>query len=108
VVAAKLDAIKNARRRQRQLENGSAGASAAPAAAAPVPNGTDADADELRDDIVVRWEHMERSLSSTRASLSPAERRRFEGIYREFVVGRNGEMPNGEAANEIGGRSSLM
>ncbi|OOQ85383.1 peroxin-1 Pex1-Penicillium chrysogenum [Penicillium brasilianum] len=109
VVAAKLDAIKNARRRQRQLENGSAAAGSTPApAAAPVTNGTDSDADGLRDDIIVRWEHIERSLSSTRASLSPAERRRFQSIYREFVVGRNGEMPNGEAANEIGGRSSLM
>ncbi|KAI2787535.1 hypothetical protein POX_f07904 [Penicillium oxalicum] len=111
VVAAKLDAIKSARRRQRQLENGLTAASSTPAAA-PTTNGAGAGAeaenDGLRDEIVVRWEHMERSLKSTRASLSPAERRRFQGIYREFVVGRNGEMPNGEAANEIGGRSSLM
>ncbi|KAJ5485142.1 hypothetical protein N7539_005130 [Penicillium diatomitis] len=107
VVAAKLDAIKSARRRQRQLENGSASASSAPAAATAA-NEAGVEADGLRDEIVVRWEHMERSLKSTRPSLSPAERRRFQGIYREFVVGRNGEMPNGEAANEIGGRSSLM
>ncbi|KAJ5176121.1 uncharacterized protein N7482_001998 [Penicillium canariense] len=106
IVAAKLDAIKNARRRQRQVEGGSAGVGAG--LSAPVANGADADADELRDDIIVRWEHIECSLNSTRSSLSAAERRRFQGIYREFVVGRNGEMPNGEAANEIGGRSSLM
>jgi peroxin-1 len=62
----------------------------------------------MRDEIIVRWEHVERSLASTRSSLSSTERRRLEGIYREFVDGRDGEMPNGEATNEIGGRSSLM
>jgi hypothetical protein len=57
---------------------------------------------------VIRWEHIERSLASTRCSLSEAERRRLEAIYHEFVVGRNGEMPTGEGAREIGGRTSLM
>ncbi|KAJ5113210.1 hypothetical protein N7456_001744 [Penicillium angulare] len=107
VVAAKLDAIKNSRRRQRQVENGTAG-SAPASVSAPAANGTEASADELRDEIIVRWEHVERALNTTRPSLSSAERRRFQGIYREFVVGRNGEMPNGEAGNEIGGRTSLM
>jgi peroxin-1 len=107
VIAAKLEAIKNSRRRQRQLENGSVNASSN-AAATPATNGAEATTDELRDEIVVRWEHVERSLATTRSSLSPAERRRLNGIYREFVAGRNGEMPNGEASNEIGGRSSLM
>lgn len=106
VIAAKLDAIKNSRRRQRQLENG--GAHTAAAAAAPTTNGAEASADELRDEIIVRWEHVERALKTMRSSLSDAERRRFQGIYREFVAGRNGEMPNGEAVNEIGGRTSLM
>jgi peroxin-1 len=105
VVAAKLEAIKNSRRRQRQIENGTA--SNGPAAA-PATNAADGSADEMRDEIIVRWEHVERSLASTRSSLSSTERRRLEGIYREFVDGRDGEMPNGEATNEIGGRSSLM
>lgn len=102
VIAPKLDAIKNSRRRQRQFEQGAA------AGAAPVANGTQPSGDELHDEIIVRWEHIERSLATTRSSLSEAERRRFQAIYREFVVGRNGEMPNGEAGNEIGGRTSLM
>ncbi|KAI2711382.1 hypothetical protein CBS147318_8050 [Penicillium roqueforti] len=105
VISAKLEAIKNSRRRQRQLEQGLSGANNA---AAPVANGTEPDADELHEDIIVRWEHVERSLATTRGSLPPAELRRLQGIYREFVAGRNGEMPNGEAANEIGGRTSLM
>ena len=107
VIAAKLEAIKHSRRRQRQLENGSVNTGSS-AAATPATNGVDSSADELREEIIVRWEHIERSLASTRSSLSPAERRRLTGIYREFVAGRNGEMPNGEASNEIGGRSSLM
>ncbi|KAJ6108500.1 hypothetical protein N7523_009823 [Penicillium sp. IBT 18751x] len=107
VIAAKLEAIKTSRRRQRQLENSSANTGSS-ATANPATNGADPSADELRDEIIVRWEHIERSLASTRASLSPAERRRLTGIYREFVAGRNGEMPNGEPSNEIGGRSSLM
>ncbi|KAJ5346538.1 hypothetical protein N7541_009020 [Penicillium brevicompactum] len=104
VVSAKLEAIKNSRRRQRQLEQGSAGSNDP----ASVANGPEPAADELREDIIVRWEHVERSLNTTRSSLSPPERRRLQGIYREFIAGRNGEMPNGEAANEIGGRTSLM
>ncbi|KAJ5172588.1 hypothetical protein N7492_005181 [Penicillium capsulatum] len=107
VVAAKLDAIKNSRRRQRQIENGTATAHAAPGAPGSTTNGAEAE-HELRDDIIVRWEHVERALKTTRSSLSDTERRRFQGIYREFVAGRNGEMPNGEAVNEIGGRTSLM
>ncbi|PLB34971.1 AAA family ATPase peroxin 1 [Aspergillus candidus] len=105
VVASKLDAIKSARRRQRQTEQGpSAGGSTAPT---PVTNGAAAH-EEPREEIIVRWEHMERSLDTTRSSLSVNERRRLQGIYSEFVFGRNGEMPNGEAGNEIGGRTSLM
>ncbi|KAJ5915975.1 hypothetical protein N7454_010882 [Penicillium verhagenii] len=107
VVAAKLDAIKNSRRRQRQLENGTA-SSSGPATPATAINGVDSGSDELRDEIIVRWEHIERALNTTRPSLSSTEHRRLQGIYREFVVGRNGEMPNGEAGNEIGGRTSLM
>ena len=99
VIASKLDAFKNARRRQRQAEQGHAGN-------APATNG--AAGDEPREEIIVRWEHFERSLATTRCSLSDAERRRFQAIYREFVVGRNGEMPTGEGGREVGGRTSLM
>lgn len=58
----------------------------------------------------IEWKHILRSLAQTRASISVEERRRLAGIYREFVVGRNGEMPQGgeEGSREVGGRSSLM
>jgi peroxin-1 len=104
VVASKLDALKNARRRQRQLEQGNFGAAPTNTAA----NSHETAADEGREEIMVRWEHMERSLTTTRSSLSEAERRRLNAIYREFVEGRDGEMPNGEGGREIGGRTSLM
>ena len=59
------------------------------------------------DRVFISWHHMEKSLASTKSSISPQERRRLAAIYREFVQGRNGEMPNGEGNREIGGRTSL-
>jgi peroxin-1 len=56
----------------------------------------------------IRWKHIESALATTRSSISAQERKRLEGIYREFVVGRNGDMPSGQGGNEIGGRTSLM
>ncbi|OJJ46641.1 hypothetical protein ASPZODRAFT_66419 [Penicilliopsis zonata CBS 506.65] len=103
VVAAKLDAIKQSRRRQRQIEQGVTGAQQ------PAPANMNGSApDEARQEIIVHWEHMERSLATTRSSLSETERRRLEAIYQEFIFGRNGEMPNGDGGREIGGRTSLM
>lgn len=59
---------------------------------------------------VITWPHILRSLAQTRPSVSGEERRRLAGIYKEFVVGRNGEMPRGgeEGGREVGGRTSLM
>jgi peroxin-1 len=59
-------------------------------------------------EVVIEWRHVEGSLRSTRASISVDERRRLGAIYREFVVGRNGEMRSGEGGREVGGRVSLM
>ncbi|KAK3489532.1 P-loop containing nucleoside triphosphate hydrolase protein [Neurospora hispaniola] len=58
--------------------------------------------------VVVNWKHLYKALDATRASISVKERKRLERIYHEFVVGRSGEMRDGQASNEIGGRSSLM
>lgn len=108
VIAARLEDLKRARhQRQRALfgaaENGDDNNTAA-AAAGGGGNGSDApDAA-----IVIRWAHVERALASTRRSISAPERARLAGIYREFVVGRNGEMPSGEGGREVGGRTSLM
>ncbi|KAI4205123.1 MAG: hypothetical protein LQ346_001520 [Caloplaca aetnensis] len=59
-------------------------------------------------EVVVCWRHIQASLASTRSSISARERARLLRLYREFTVGRNGELPNGEGSTEVGGRTSLM
>ncbi|KAI0817628.1 P-loop containing nucleoside triphosphate hydrolase protein [Xylaria sp. FL0064] len=59
-------------------------------------------------EVLIGWKHMMKALEGTRASISSQERRRLERIYHEFVVGRSGEMRDGQGSMEIGGRSSLM
>ncbi|KAI0910527.1 P-loop containing nucleoside triphosphate hydrolase protein [Ustulina deusta] len=59
-------------------------------------------------EVLIGWKHMIKALESTRASISSQERSRLGRIYHEFVVGRSGEMRDGQGSMEIGGRSSLM
>ncbi|MCJ1364259.1 Peroxisome biosynthesis protein pex1 [Acarospora aff. strigata] len=97
-ITAKLDAIKQARIKHKQLRRG----------LTENEKGR-LDGESARDqEVVIGWKHIHASLSTTRSSISPEERRRLERIYREFLVGRNGEMPNGQGPTEVGGRSSLM
>lgn len=100
LIAQKIQALQAMRRKQRQLQHQQR------------PGSKDEDEDvnegEERKEPQIQWSHMESSLATTRSSISAQERRRLEGIYREFVVGRNGEMPSGQGGTEIGGRSSLM
>ncbi|KAJ9630630.1 Peroxisome biosynthesis protein pex1 [Taxawa tesnikishii (nom. ined.)] len=101
-IASKLSAIEVARRRakqQRSQEHNQRD----PARDAPTE-----DTDDRQQEPVIGWQHIRKSLSTTRPSISRQEQRRLQGIYKEFVVGRNGEMPNGQAGNEIGARTSLM
>ena len=94
-IVAKLHAMKTAQRKAR------ASARPPPAAAAR----SQPDASPI---VTIRWPHLAASLATTRSSIGAAERARLARIYREFVVGRNGEMPSGEGPTEVGGRSSLM
>ena len=100
-IAAKLDSIKQAKRMERQQRRGTFDNSTSNAR-------KDEERVERNQEVVIQWQHIEASLATTRGSISPEERRRLERIYREFVVGRNGEMPNGQGPTEVGGRSSLM
>jgi peroxin-1 len=96
-IAAKLESIKLAKKRQKMAQRGDLG------------NDKGAQKDEKgQQEVTIQWSHIMKSLATTRASISPDERRRLDRIYREFVVGRNGEMPNGQGPTEVGGRSSLM
>ena len=101
-IIAKLDAIKLAKRKDRHARRGIAEPSSTENADG---NGSTATSNQ---EVMIEWKHIEASLATTRSSISADERRRLERIYREFVVGRNGEMPNGQGPTEVGGRSSLM
>lgn len=98
-VAAKLEAIRRARRKAKQQRANSV---------ADGGKGEEKKQGLGDKEVVIRWEHLAKALEATRASISVEERRRLERIYREFVVGRSGEMRDGQGSMEIGGRSSLM
>ncbi|KAK2612428.1 Peroxisome biosynthesis protein pex1 [Conoideocrella luteorostrata] len=59
-------------------------------------------------EVVIEWDHLVKALENTRASISNEEKARLQRIYHEFVVGRSGQMKDGQGSMEIGGRSSLM
>lgn len=100
-IAAKLEAIRTARRKAKQQR--------ADSVTDGLQGGDKAARDGLSDkEVVIGWKHLAKALEATRASISADERRRLERIYREFVVGRSGEMRDGQGSMEIGGRTSLM
>ncbi|KAF2474776.1 AAA-domain-containing protein [Lindgomyces ingoldianus] len=100
IIASKIAALQAIRRKQKQLQHHRTGLDA---------QDVGEQKDEMgRSEPEIQWKHIKSSLATTRSSISAQERRRLEGIYREFVVGRNGDMPNGQGGTEIGGRSSLM
>lgn len=101
-IIAKLDAIKLAKRKDRHARRGISKPSSKNKI---IGDGTENDSSQK---VVIEWKHIEASLATTRSSVGADERRRLERIYSEFVVGRNGEMPNGQGPTEVGGRSSLM
>jgi peroxin-1 len=96
-ISAKLEEIKKAKKRAKMAKIGGG-----------KEEMKGVKEEKEQQDVTIKWQHIEKSLQSTRASISAEERRRLEGIYREFVVGRNGEMPNGQGGTEVGGRTSLM
>ncbi|RLV92467.1 Peroxisome biosynthesis protein PAS1 [Spathaspora sp. JA1] len=48
------------------------------------------------------------SLRETKPSISISERNKLSNIYNQFINARDGNMPDGSASNEIGGRVTLM
>ena len=104
-IAAKLDELKTLRKRERAVMRGDY--SALHNQTSDQQKSGDQDQDD-KNEVIIEWKHIERSLATTRSSISPEEQRRLAAIYTEFVVGRKGDMPNGDGSREIGGRSSLM
>ncbi|KAK3677703.1 Peroxisome biosynthesis protein pex1 [Recurvomyces mirabilis] len=115
-IAAQLSALHLARRkakaerhasqtRQNQRPGSSAGA--------PIPNGFQAmqkeeDKHPRTAEPIIIWRHLEKSLQTSRPSISGQERERLGRVYREFISGRSGEMADGQGPTEVGGRTSLM
>lgn len=97
-IAAKLDALKLAKKRQKLAQRGEMGKE---------KDGGVKEEKEQKE-VMIGWKHIVKALEGTRASISKDERGRLAKIYGEFVADRNGEMPNGQGPTEVGGRSSLM
>ncbi|KAH7328751.1 P-loop containing nucleoside triphosphate hydrolase protein [Stachybotrys elegans] len=95
-ILTKLEQIKIARRKAKQMHKGGMG----------VEN--EASFTRSQTEVVIKTSHLMKALESTRASISTEEKARLQRIYREFVVGRSGQMKDGQGSLEIGGRSSLM
>ena len=104
-IAAKISAMQLARRKAKQ-DRHAANPHQRPSSAGQI-NGAAAE-EPKHQEPVISWRHVQKSLEATRSSISAQERRRLAAIYREFVVGRNGEMSDGQGGSEIGGRTSLM
>ncbi|KAH6691572.1 peroxisome biosynthesis protein PAS1 [Plectosphaerella plurivora] len=90
-IRAKLEHIKQARKRNKR---------------AMQPEASKAAVEDK--EVIVGWKHLIKALDGTKASISSDERNRLRRIYHEFVVGRSGDMKDGQGSMEIGGRSSLM
>ena len=100
-IIEKLETIKKIKRKARHNHREASGL------ASVVVDG-DRSKIETNAEVVIQWKHLEASMTATRSSISVDERKRLARIYREFIVGRNGEMPTGQGPTKVGGRSSLM
>lgn len=101
MMAARLESIKLSRKKAKQ-QRGVA------TTAAETDEGKSNGKDGQQKEVIIQWPHLVKALDGTRTSISREQRTLLERIYREFVVGRSGEMRDGQASMEIGGRSSLM
>lgn len=90
-ILAKLESIKQARKKARKAYQ---------------PETSKAIVEDK--EVIVGWKHLIKALDGTKASISSEERTRLKRIYHEFVVGRSGDMKDGQGSMDIGGRSSLM
>ncbi|KAI9744072.1 MAG: Peroxisome biosynthesis protein pex1 [Claussenomyces sp. TS43310] len=105
-IAAKLNAIKATQKQQKLARRGEL--KDGESRAQKEEKQQSQQQQQQQHEVTIHWHHLMKSLASTRASLSLEERARLARIYNEFVVGRNGEMPNGQGPTDVGGRSSLM
>lgn len=108
LVAQKITALQSLRRKQKALARPSSTNDDSNKDATTDDLATTDDAGAERKEPQIQWKHIASSLASGRSSISAQERHRLARIYREFVEGRDGNLPSGQGGSEIGGRSSLM
>ncbi|KAJ4983112.1 peroxisome biosynthesis protein [Stagonosporopsis vannaccii] len=107
LIASKISALHALRRKQKALSR--AQNPQHPSSADDPIDDAEADGEDAdRKDPQIQWKHIAASLDSGRSSISAQERQRLGRIYREFVEGREGNLPSGQGGNEVGGRTSLM
>jgi len=102
-IASKLASMQTARRKAKADRHAQ---QQRPGSAGGYTNGTTQEPKHA--EPTISWRHLQKSLEGARSSISVQERKRLAAIYKEFVVGRNGEMSDGTGSSEIGGRTSLM
>jgi peroxin-1 len=102
VIAANISSLQTLRRKQKQLQHQQSHSSS------QLENEQHHNDEPEQREPTIQWRHIRAALATTRSSISARERNRLAAIYREFVEGRSGEMPNGEAGRDVGGRTSLM
>lgn len=104
MIVSKLENLKVSRKRAKQQRSGPNVNTESDPATAGVKSGGEAQEKE----VIIQWRHLVKALDGTRTSIGREQRTLLQRIYREFVVGRSGEMRDGQGSMEIGGRSSLM
>ncbi|KAG9196848.1 Peroxisome biosynthesis protein pex1 [Epicoccum nigrum] len=104
LVAQKIQALQALRRKQKLLARPQGSGDGKDDG----PRTEGAGGEKERTEPMIQWQHVASSLASGRSSISAQERQRLARIYREFVEGRDGNMPSGQGGSEIGGRTSLM
>ncbi|KAG7664567.1 PEX1 [[Candida] subhashii] len=64
--------------------------------------------DKDENKVIITHQNFLDSLKETKPSISFSEKTKLSKIYHQFLSGRDGNMPDGSASNEIGGRTTLM
>ncbi|KAK4500258.1 hypothetical protein PRZ48_008447 [Zasmidium cellare] len=103
LIASKLSALQLTRRKARAERHAAQGRPPS-----RQQNGAATQPEASTVEPVISWKHLVKSLKETRSSISKQEQARLGRIYREFVVGRNGDLSDGQGGTEIGGRTSLI
>ncbi|GEQ72714.1 hypothetical protein JCM33374_g6401 [Metschnikowia sp. JCM 33374] len=71
-------------------------------------NTIEAVSEAVKPSVWIKQAHFLNSLKESKSSISSSERTKLHRIYSEFSTSRDGDMPDGTASYDIGGRTTLM